>query len=128
MKLKAAIMLALAALLTAPQMFGLQGMGVPAGVSKQEAAAKLANISSALQLTPLQKQQMLPILEKELPQLNAIKNNPSLAPAQKAMELKQIGSATDAQVLPILNPMQQEKWKIMRTEERQQMLQKLEHK
>lgn len=105
-----------------------QGMGGPggAGPSKQEIAAKMEQISQALQLTPQQKQQIVPILKQEMPQLQAIKSNTSLGRMQKAMQLKQISTATDAKVMPILNPEQQQKFQAMREQERQQMVQKLE--
>ncbi|HEX8797229.1 MAG TPA: hypothetical protein VF772_01390, partial [Terriglobales bacterium] len=76
------------------------GQGAAGGPNKQEIAAKLEKISAALQLTPQQKQQLLPILKEEAPQLEAVKNNASLGPLQKAMQLKQIGQATDTKVQP----------------------------
>ncbi|MBV8571842.1 MAG: hypothetical protein JO319_14585, partial [Acidobacteriaceae bacterium] len=69
---------------------------------------------------------ILPILKQEIPQVEAVKNNTSLPPMQKAMQLKQISTATDAKITPILNPEQQQKWQMMREQERQQMIQKLE--
>jgi len=109
----------------APQSSFAQQAAGP-GPSKQEIAAKLEKISSALQLTPQQKKQILPILKQEIPQVEAVKNNTSLPPMQKAMQLKQISTATDAKITPILNPEQQQKWQMMREQERQQMIQKLE--
>jgi hypothetical protein len=104
-----------------------QGMGAPGapGPNQQEAAAKLEQISQALQLTPQQKMQLAPILKQEIPQLEQVKNNPSLPPLQKAEQLKQISSASDAKIMPILNPEQQQKFQAIREQERQQMIQKL---
>ena len=96
--------------------------------NKAEMAAKLEKISQALQLSPAQKQQLLPILKQEAPKIEAVKSNTSLGPLQKAMQLRQIGEATDAKVMPILNPEQQQKWQAMRTQERQEMIQKMENK
>jgi hypothetical protein len=96
--------------------------------NKAEVMAKLEKISTALNLSPEQKQQMLPILKEEAPKLAAVKSNTSLGPMQKAMQLRQIGQATDAKVMPILNPEQQQKWQAMRQQEREQMMQKMENK
>lgn len=102
------------------------GQGAAGGPNKQEIAAKLEKISAALQLTPQQKQQLLPILQEEAPKIQAIKSNTSLGPLQKAMQLRQIGEATDAEVQPILTPEQYQKWQQMRTQEREQMIQKMQ--
>ena len=96
--------------------------------NKAEIAAKLEKISQTLQLSPAQKQQMLPILKEEAPKLQAVKGNTSLGPMQKAMQLREIGQATDAKVQPILSPEQYQKWQAMRQQEREQMMQKLENK
>jgi len=106
---------------------GTMGQGA-AGANKQEVMAKLEKISTELQLSPAQKKQMAPILMQEAPKLQAIKSNTSLGPLQKAMQLKEVGQQTDSKVMPILNPEQQQKWQAMRTQERQDMMQKLENK
>jgi hypothetical protein len=98
------------------------------GPDSQEIRAKLEKISAALNLTPQQKLQLLPILKEEAPELKAVKENASLGPIQKARQLRQISTAIDAKVLPILNPTQQEKWQAMREQERQNMIRKLEQK
>ena len=101
--------------------------GAMGGANKQEVMAKLEKISTELQLTPAQKKQMAPILMQEAPKLQAIKSNTSLGPLQKAMQLKEVGQDTDSKVMPILNPEQQQKWQAMRTQERQEMMQKMEN-
>lgn len=122
---RAGITLVLGLMLTMQSVPAQQGPG-SAGANKQEMAAKLEHISQVLQLTPTQKQQMIPILKQEVPKLEAVKGNTSLGPLQKAMQLKQISTDTDSKVMPILNPQQQQKWQAMREQERQQMLQKLQ--
>ncbi len=103
------------------------GQGAMAGEGNaKEVAAKLQKISAALQLTPQQKQQIKPILMEEAPQLQAVKANTSLGPLQKAMQLRQIGESVDAKVQPILTPEQWQKWQAMRSQERQQMIQKMQ--
>jgi len=105
------------------------GQGAMGGQpNKAEIAAKLEKISTELQLSPAQKQQMLPILKEEAPKIQAVKSNSSLGPLQKGMQLRQIGQATDAKVQPILSPEQYQKWQAMRAQEREQMMQKMENK
>jgi hypothetical protein len=95
---------------------------------KAAAMQKLEKMSQALQLTPQQKQQIRPILMEEAPKLKALKENTSLGPMQKAMQMRQIAEATDAKLKPILNPQQYQTWEQMRAQERQQMMQKMENK
>lgn len=95
---------------------------------KAEVMQKLEKMSTALQLTPQQKQQIRPILMEEAPKIKAVKNNTSLGPLQKAMQMHQIADATDAKLKPILNPSQYQTWEQMRAQERQQMMQKMENK
>jgi len=95
--------------------------------NKAELAAKLEKMSTALQLTPAQKQQIAPILKEEAPKIMAVKNNTSLGPLQKGMQLRQISEATDAKLQPILSPEQYQKLQAMRAQERQEMMQKMEN-
>ena len=106
-------------------MAGQNGMGQN---DKAEAMQKLEKMSAALQLTPQQKQQVRPILMEEAPKLTALKNNTSLGPLQKAMQMRQIADATDAKLKPILTPSQYQTWEQMRAQERQQMMQKMENR
>jgi hypothetical protein len=125
-KVKSTMIVILATAFSIALAVGQQGPG--AGPDSQEIRAKLEKISAALNLTPQQKLQLLPILKEEAPELKAVKENASLSPIQKARQLRQISTAIDAKVLPILNPMQQEKWQAMRERERQEMIQKLEQR
>ena len=93
---------------------------------KQELMAKVEKMSTALQLTPAQKQQIIPILKEEAPKMQAVKANTSLGPLQKAMQLKQISTDTDAKLKPILSPEQYQKLLQMQEQERQQMIQQHE--
>ena len=103
------------------------GGGMAAGASgeKQQAMAKLEQMSAALQLTPQQKQQMMPIMMEEAQKMKAIKTNTSLGPMQKAMQMRQLGEDMDAKVKPILSPEQYQKFEQMRQQEREQMIQKM---
>ena len=100
----------------------------PAQGDKSEMIAKLEKMSTELQLTPAQKQQVLPILKQEAPKLQAVKANTSLGPLQKGMQLKQISNDTDTKLKPILTPEQFQKLQQMHEQERQQMMQKMEQK
>lgn len=102
------------------------GMGMGAsGADKQEAMAKLEKMSAALQLTPQQKQQMMPILMEEAQKMKGIKSNTTLGPMQKAMQLKQVGADMDAKVQPILSPQQFQQFQQMQQQEREQMMEKM---
>jgi hypothetical protein len=126
--LKLAVLFSLAAMfaVSAPRLSAQDTMSAPGGANP-EAMAKLQKMSAALQLTPEQKKQVMPILMDEAPQIKALKADTSLPPLQKAMKMRQIGEATDAKMKPILNPQQWQTWQTMRTQERQQMMQKMEN-
>ena len=130
--LKLAVLLSFAALVavSAPRLTAqdnMSSMGSMGG-DNAEAMQKLQKMSAALQLTPAQKKQVLPILMDEGPKMKALKSDTSMPPLQKAMQMRQIGEATDAKMKPILNPGQYQKWEQMRAAEKQQMMQKMENR
>ena len=112
---------------SAPRMTAQQGMGGMAG-GNPEAMQKLEAMSAQLKLTPAQKKQVLPILMDEAPKMKELKANTSLPPMQKAMQMRQIANDTDTKLKPILTPSQYQTWQQMRTQEREQMMQKMENK
>jgi Spy/CpxP family protein refolding chaperone len=118
-------MIAIVALAMSAQLLCAQA---PAQGDKSDMIAKLEQMSATLQLTPAQKQQVLPILKDEAPKMQALKANTSLGPMQKAMQMKQISSDTDAKLKPILTPEQFQKLQLMHEQERQQMMQKMEQR
>ena len=83
----------------------------------QTPAEKLQSISQVLNLSPQQKDQLLPILKAEAPKLEAIKSNPSLSKRDKRKELKSIHDQADPQVKAILSPTQYGQWKDIRKQE-----------
>lgn len=93
-----------------------------------QVAIKLEKMSTALQLTPAQKEQIRPILMEEAPKLKALKSDTSMPPLQKMRQMRQIADDTDAKLKPILSPQQYEKWQQMRAQEREQMMQKMENR
>jgi hypothetical protein len=125
--LSAAVVVCASALSAQDSMGQMASQGMSAQGNMGEAAAKLEKMSTALQLTPAQKQQIAPILMEEAPKMKALKSDTSLGPMQKAMKMHQIADATDAKLKPILNPEQYEKWQQMRAQEREQMMQKMQN-
>lgn len=88
--------------------------------------AALGNqLAIELALTEQQKQQIAPILKAELPQLEALKENPALKPLEKIEQLKQISSSVDAKITPLLNADQQNKFTEIRDQYRRQLIEKM---
>src|SRR5271167_4533486 len=87
--------------------------------------AMINQFSIELGLTEQQKQQIVPFLKQELPQLAALKKNTALSPAQKVEQLRQISSAVDDKIAPILNPSQQQEFKEIREENRRKLIEEL---
>jgi hypothetical protein len=122
-----ALFFAAVATISAPTISAQDQMSAPGGANP-EAMQKLEKMSAALQLTPAQKKQIAPILMDEAPKMKSLKENTSLRPMQKAMQMRQIADDTDTKLKPILNPQQYQTWEQMRAQERQQMMQKMENK
>jgi Spy/CpxP family protein refolding chaperone len=85
---------------------------------------KMEAIARQLNLTPQQKQQLMPILEADAPKIEAIKNNASLGPMQKAQQIRAIHEQSDPQVKAILNPQQYEQLQQIRQQEIHDAIQK----
>lgn len=91
---------------------------VPAArLQAQTPIQKLQQISQVLGLSPVQKEQLLPILEVEGPKIEAIKTNPSLTNGQKLLQMRAIHQQTDPQVKAILSPQQYQTWQSIREQE-----------
>ena len=90
----------------------------------QAPAEKLQQLSQALNLSPEQKSELLPILKADAPKLQAIKNNPNLSNGEKAMQLRAIHQQSDPQVKTILSPEQYQEWQAIRQREIEQAVQK----
>jgi len=87
--------------------------------------ATLNTFSIELGLNEQQRQQILPFLQDEAKQLGALKKNTSLKPLDKIEQLKQIGSAIDGKITPLLDAQQQQKFKTMREDMRRDMIEKM---
>ena len=85
----------------------------------------LNQFSVELGLNEQQRQQILPFLQDEAKQLGALKKNTSLKPMEKLEQLKQISSAVDAKISPLLNADQQKKFQEIREEHRRELIEKI---
>ena len=81
---------------------------------KGAAMQKAQAIAQELNLTPQQKEKILPILVNEVPKVNAIRNDNSLSRTQKMEKVKAIHQQTDPQMKAILSPEQYQKLKQIR--------------
>ncbi len=87
--------------------------------------AMLNQFSMELGLTQPQREQILPILQGELPKLQELKKNTSLKPVEKLEQLKQISDEVDAKVTPLLDQQQQQKFQQIREEHRRELIEKM---
>jgi hypothetical protein len=78
-----------------------------------------------LGLTEQQKQQIIPILNEDLKQLQALKKDTSLSGLQKVEKLRQVGSSFAEKVKPLLNPDQQSKFEALREQVRRRVIEQM---
>ena len=88
----------------------------PSSAQKGSAMSKAQAIAQQLNLTPQQKEKVLPILIAEGPKVQAIKNDNSLSKVQKMQQLRAIHQQSDPQMRAILSPQQYQKLKQIRLE------------
>ena len=81
---------------------------------KGAAMSKAQVIAQQLNLTPQQKEKILPILVDEVPKVQAIKKDNSLSKMQKMEQVRAIHQQTDPQMKAILTPEQYQKLKAIR--------------
>jgi hypothetical protein len=81
---------------------------------KGAATSKAQAIAQQLNLTPQQKEKVLPILIAEGPKVQAIKSDNSLSKVQKIQQLRAIHQQTDPQMKAILSPEQYQKLQTIR--------------
>jgi hypothetical protein len=87
--------------------------------------AALDLYSVQLGLTEPQRQQILPIIQQEIPKLQALKKDTSLKPEAKLEQLKAIADDLDSKITPLLNADQQKKFQEIRDEHRRQLMEKI---
>ena len=78
--------------------------------------------SITLGLTEQQRQQVVPILEQELKQLEALKKDASLSAVRKVERLREIGNSFDERLKPLINPEQQQKFQALREQLRRRFI------
>jgi hypothetical protein len=88
------------------------------------AAQKIEQLSKQLKLTPSEKLQLAPILEAEVPKVEAIKGNSTLDQGQKLEQLNAVHEQTDPQVKSILTPGQYQKFQEIRKKDVEQAIKK----
>jgi periplasmic protein CpxP/Spy len=81
---------------------------------KGGAMQKAQAMAQQLNLTPQQKEKVLPILIDEVPKVQAIKNDNSLSKMQKMQQLRAIHQQADPQMKAILSPQQYQKLQAIR--------------
>src|SRR5246127_2793455 len=81
---------------------------------KGGAMSKAQAVAQQLNLTPQQKEKILPTLVDEGPKVNAIKNDNSLSKMQKMQQIRAIHQQTDPQMKSILSPEQYQKLRQIR--------------
>ncbi|MBL8419476.1 MAG: DUF3604 domain-containing protein [Dechloromonas sp.] len=78
--------------------------------------------SLELKLTEEQKKRVVPILQKEIKELGALKTDTKLTGLEKVEALRKIGVSFDEQISPLLNPEQQQKFQELRQQLRRRMI------
>lgn len=67
---------------------------------------QIAKLAQELKLTPQQFQKVLPILQREMPKLQAIKGSSTLSDTQKVAQTKAVQQQSDSKLKTILSPQQ----------------------
>ena len=98
-----------------------QGSGTPTPAEKLD---KLEALSKQLNLTPDQKEKLLPILRAEAPKMQAIKDNTSLTGMQKLQQIRALHEQTEPQVKAILSQQQFDQLQKIRQQEIEKMIEK----
>jgi len=86
-------------------------------------AQRMMAVAKQLHLTPEQTKQLIPILQAQEPQLQAIMNDQSLSRMEKLRRLRAIHDQSNPQVKAILTPEQFQQLQIIRQQRRAQLMQ-----
>lgn len=87
-----------------------------------ESLGGVSSLAQKLHLTPQQIQQVLPILQKEAPKLQAIKGSSSLSDTQKVAQTKAVQQQSDSKLKPMLSPEQFSSLQNFRAQQLQDLL------
>ena len=97
---------------------------MPNATQMQDARAqRMMAVVKQLHLTPDQTKQLIPILQAQEPQLQAIMNDQSLSRMEKLRRLKAVHDQSNPQVNAILTPEQFQQLQIIRQQRRAQLMQ-----
>jgi len=107
---------ALAVLALVAGMVGSANRAVAQTSPQDEIKERLQRLSDALNLSDEQKAKLKPILQDQVDQLRAVRDDASLTAEQKKTKAKQIHEAGKAKINEILTPEQREKWQKMKEE------------
>lgn len=88
-----------------------------AAAARERVQATLAELN----LTPEQKDKLIPVIRAEMQKMAALRSDQSLSPREKLQRLKAIQEETVPQVKAILTPEQFAKWENKRAEAREQL-------
>ena len=97
----------------------IAGRAIPATAQtsgQDEVKELLQKIAAELKLSDDQKAKIKPILQGEVQELRAVRDDASLPPEQKEAKAKQIHAASKAKIGEILTPEQKDKWAAMKQE------------
>jgi len=78
------------------------------------------SVEEALQLTPEQKTKLQPIIQDEVNQINAVRNDTSMSIDQKRAKVEEIKKTSFPKILAVLTPEQQKKLSDLQQQARQQ--------
>jgi Spy/CpxP family protein refolding chaperone len=84
---------------------------------------RLIALGKQLHLTQKQAKQLIPILNAEEPQLQAIRNDQSLSRMEKLHRFHAVHDQSDSQVKAILTPQQYKQLQVIRQQRRAQLMQ-----
>lgn len=85
--------------------------------------SSISALTQKLHLNPQQLQQVMPILQGEIPQLQSIMGNAGLSKTQKTDQTKAVQKQSDSKLKSILSPEQFTSLKSFRSEQLQDVLQ-----
>jgi periplasmic protein CpxP/Spy len=83
---------------------------------------RLIAMAKQLHVTHKQAKQLFPIMKAQEPQLQAIRNDPSLSRVEKLNRLHEVQDASDPQVKAILTPAQFQQLQMIRQHRRAQLM------
>jgi hypothetical protein len=97
--------------------------GEPAAAADKE----LQKLRTVLGLSAAQESRLDPILQAEIPKIEAIKNNPSLSGEEKVKQAQAVQAQADPQMKAILSSTQYQQWQNLRLDELNQLKNSVSH-